>query len=88
MLKGSLHSGGIWPKSNLIQAGMHVLVTYKKEDQIKNEGAGVVRKFLTIYVYEDFSRHIKAANSAICGSVWPHFKLINYRLYDCRRYLQ
>ena len=34
--------GGIWPKFELIQAFMHVLVTCKNEDdQIKNEGARV-----------------------------------------------
>ena len=34
--------GGIWPKFELIQAFMHVLVTCKNEDdQIKNEGASV-----------------------------------------------
>ena len=32
--------GGIWPKFELIQAFMHVLVTCKNEDdQFKNEGA-------------------------------------------------
>ena len=35
--------GGIWPKLELIQAFMHVLVTYKNEgDSYKNEGARVV----------------------------------------------
>ena len=34
--------GGIWPKFELIQAFMHVLVTCKNDDdQIKNEGARV-----------------------------------------------
>ena len=34
--------GGIWPKLELIQAFMHVLVTYKnEEDSYKNEGARV-----------------------------------------------
>ena len=39
--------GGIWPKFELIQAFMHVLVTCKNEDdQIKNEGARVFTNFL------------------------------------------
>ena len=34
--------GGIWPKFELIQAFMHVLLTCKNEvDQIKNEAARV-----------------------------------------------
>ena len=41
--------GGIWPKFELIQAFMHVLVTCKKEDdQIKNEGARVLTRFLPL----------------------------------------
>ena len=41
--------GGIWPKFELIQAFMQVLVTYKNEDdQIKNEGARVFTRFLPL----------------------------------------
>ena len=41
--------GGIWPKLELIQAFMHVLVTYKNEvDSYKNEGARVVTRFLPL----------------------------------------
>ena len=41
--------GGIWPKFELIQAFMHVLVTCKNEDdQIKNEGARVLTRFLPL----------------------------------------
>ena len=41
--------GGIWPKFELIQAFMHVLVTCKNEvDQIKNEGARVFTRFLPL----------------------------------------
>ena len=37
---------GIWPKFELIQAFMHVLLTCKNEvDQIKNEGARVFTRF-------------------------------------------
>ena len=39
--------GGIWPKFELIQAFMHVLVTCKNEDvRFKNEGARVFTRFL------------------------------------------
>ena len=39
----------IWPKFELIQAFMHVLVTCKNEDdQIKNEGARVFTRFLPL----------------------------------------
>ena len=41
--------GGIWPKFELIQASIHVLVTCKNEDdRFKNEGAGVFTRFLTL----------------------------------------
>ena len=41
--------GGIWPKFELIQAFMHVLLTCKNEvDQIKNEGARVLTRFLPL----------------------------------------
>ena len=40
---------GIWPKFELIQAFMHVLVTCKNEDdRIKNEGASVFTRFLPL----------------------------------------
>ena len=40
---------GIWPKFELIQAFMHVLVTCKNEDdRFKNEGARVFTRFLPL----------------------------------------
>ena len=36
------------PKFKLIQAFMHVLVTCKNEDKIKNEGAGLFTRFLPL----------------------------------------
>ena len=40
---------GIWPKFELIQAFMHVLVTCKNEDdRFKNEGARVLTRFLPL----------------------------------------
>ena len=41
--------GSIWPKFELIQAFMHVLVTCKNEDdQFKNEVARVFTRFLPL----------------------------------------
>ena len=41
--------GGMWPKLELIQASMHVLVTCKNEDdRFKNEGARVFTRFLSL----------------------------------------
>ena len=65
------------PKFELIQAFMHVLPTCKNEvDQIKNEGARVFTRFLPLYVYGDFSRPPRAANSAVLGPIWPNFELV------------
>ena len=56
---------------------MHVLVTCKNEDdRIKSEGARVFTRFLSLYVYGDFSRCPKAANSAVLGPIWPNFELV------------
>ena len=46
-IKGS-NSVANLPKFELIQAFMHVLLTCKKVDQIKNEGARVVTRFLPL----------------------------------------
>ena len=41
--------GGIWPKFELIQAFMNVLLTCKNEvDQIKKEGVRVFTRFLPL----------------------------------------
>ena len=66
-------SGGIWPKFELFQAFMVVLVTCKNDEgPIKNEGAGVLTSFLLLY----FFRCSRAANSAVSGRIQPHFELI------------
>ena len=41
-----------------------------------NEGARVVTTFFPLYVYGDFSRHSRAANSAVLGPIWPNFGLV------------
>ena len=68
---------GIWPKFELIQAFMHVLLTCKNEvNQIKNEGARVFTRFFLLHVYGDFSRRSRAAYSAVLGPIWPNFELV------------
>ena len=80
--------GGIWPKFELIQAFMHVLVTCKNEDdRFKNEVARVFTRFLALQVYGDFSRRSRAANSAVLGPIWPNFELVPgvmYVLVTCK----
>ena len=44
----SVFSGGIRPKFKLIHAFMYVLITYKNEDLLKNEGARVVTLYSCI----------------------------------------
>ena len=71
-IKGS-NSVANLPKFELIQAFMHVLLTCKNDvDQIKKEGARVFTRFLPLY----FSRHPRAANSAVLGPIWPIFELV------------
>ena len=56
---------------------MHVLLTCKNEvDQIKNEGARVLTRYLPLYVYGDFTRRSRAVNSAVLGPIWPNFELV------------
>ena len=56
---------------------MVVLVTCKNEgDRIKNEGARVLTRFSPLYVYGNFFRRSRAANSAVLGGIWPKFELV------------
>ena len=56
---------------------MYVLVTCKnEEDPIINAGARVFTTFLPLYVYGDFSRRSRAANSTVLGPTWPNFELV------------
>ena len=41
-----------------------------------NEGARVFTRFLPLYVYRDFSRRSRTANSAVLGAIWPNFELV------------
>ena len=70
-------SGRIWPNFELIQALIHVLITCKYEkNPIKNSGENVMTSFSPLYVYGDFSRRSRAANSAVLGLIWPNFELV------------
>ena len=56
---------------------MHVQDTCKnEEDPIKNKAARVFTRFLPLNVYGDFSRHSRAANSAVLSPIWPNFELV------------
>ena len=33
-------------------------------------------RFLPLYVYGDFSRRSRAANSAVLGPIWPNLELV------------
>ena len=58
----------IWPKFELIQDIMHVLITCKFEkDRINSNGEKVVTSIF---------RRSRAANSIVSGGIWPKFKLI------------
>ena len=50
-------------------------VTYKnEEDQIKSESARVAATFLPLYVFGNYSRHSRAANSTVPSESWVKFK--------------
>ena len=69
----------MWPKMKLIQAYIvDHFACKKEEDSFKNEGARVDTTVtdLSLYVYEDFSRHPRAINSLVCGWFCLKFKLI------------
>ena len=64
----SVVGGQIWPKFELIQDIMHVLITCKFEnDRINSNGKKCGRRF--------FIRSM-ADNSIVNGGIWPKFKLI------------
>ena len=53
------------------------LVTCKnEEDPSKNQGTRVVTTFLPLYVYGDFPRLLRAANSEVPGQILPNFEPI------------
>ena len=45
---------------------MHVLITCKnEEDSIKNEGARAATTYISLKVYGDFSKRLRAANTQV-----------------------
>ena len=70
-------SGGIPPKSELIQAFIVVLVTCNNEkDPIKNTGSIMLTRSPPHNKYGNFFKRSRAANSAVCGQIGPKFELI------------
>ena len=64
----SVVGGPIWPKFELNQDIMHVLITCKFEkDRINSNREKVVTSIF---------RRSRAANSIVSGGIWPKFKLI------------
>ena len=56
---------------------MYVLITCKYEkDPIKNSQENVMTSFFPLYVYGNFFRRSRAANSVVGGQTWPKFELI------------
>ena len=77
MAANSIIGDGIFMKFKLIQAFIVALLICKNEnDQFKIESTRVVTTDLPLYVYGDFSRHSRAANSTVQGMTWPNFKRI------------
>ena len=73
-------SSGIWPKFELIQALMYVLVTCKYEkDRNKNSRENMETRFSPLC--GDFFWYSRAANSVVCGRIWPNFELIHALIY-------
>ena len=72
----SVVCGQIWPNFKLIQALMYVIITCKYEkDPIKNNREKVAKPFFQIITLS------VAANSVMCGRIWPNFKLIQELMY-------
>ena len=56
---------------------MYVLTTSKYEkDPNKNSLQNVMTSFFPLYVYGNFFRRSRAANSVVGGLNWPKFELI------------
>ena len=56
---------------------MYILITCKYEkDPIKNSRENVMTSFFPLWVYGNFFRRSRAANSVFGGQIWPKFELI------------
>ena len=70
-------SGLIWPKIELDQAFMPVLITSNFDDDlIKIERARMETAFSLYKSIGNFFRHSKADNSVVSGPIWPKFELV------------
>ena len=71
----SLVSGGVLPKLNSFTLlCISPLPAIIKKDPIKNEGVRVTTTFFLLYVNGDFSKVLRAANTAVRGRIWPNFE--------------
>ena len=66
----SIVSSGIWPKLELIQAFIHVLITCKVNS------IHYYLRHLSHYKYMGYFRRSRADNSIVCGPIWPKFELV------------
>ena len=55
---------------------MSLLPARMKKIQSKMQALECSKKILPLYVYGDFSRRSRAANSAVLGPIWPNFELV------------
>ena len=65
----------IWPKMELDQAFMPVLVNNFDDDSIKNEQTSMETPF-SHYKSVNIFRRSRAANSVVSGPIWPKFELV------------
>ena len=66
---------------------MHVLVPCKNEDDpIKNEGTQVFTTFLPLYVYGEFFRRSRAANSAVPGPIRHYLEQSKMKELECSQH--
>ena len=62
---------------------MIVLITCEnKKDPINNEGSRVLIRFSPLYVYRNFFKRSRAANSAVHGQIVPNFTLVRDIMLD------
>ena len=70
-------SSGIWPKFELIQAFMHVLIPCKyQKDCTLNRRDKVETASFPLCLWGYFFRRSRADNSVVGGPIWPKFELV------------
>ena len=64
----------IWPNFNLVQALMYDIVTCKNEKDLIKTAEKKWQHLFSHYVFGDFLRRSRAANSTVRGRIWPNFE--------------